>query len=390
VWLALVAFTMETTPEDFKSFSCDRSTPPPSKPSRRSVTSDGASWQDDETYSRPSPLPPVGFANCSEVWELMCISDAAYRKDVNVFKHHPVLSPQMRSILLDWLMDVCEAYNMHRETLYLATDFLDRYLALQHNILKHHLQLIGITCLFIAAKVEEIYPPKLNIFAYVTDGACTEQEILDMEIVIMTTLKWKLTPITPASWVNIFLQILSVTPQSKLQNLHYLRSRAVRQPPSPPESEDMSLVAPSYSGTDYVRALRIIDLTILDLQSFKYSYAALAAAAVYHTKGREAALSASGYKWETLVPCVNWMAPFAAVLKKNDVPDVLPGIPGVGDEARHLIQSHGISLAMLEQVEVISRNSKVCSPMTHSEGLLTPPRSSKKRKKSSPGLSDYF
>jgi len=32
---------------------------------------------------------------------------------------------------------------------------------------------------------QEIYPPKLHQFAYVTDGACTEDEILSMELIIM-------------------------------------------------------------------------------------------------------------------------------------------------------------------------------------------------------------
>lgn len=32
---------------------------------------------------------------------------------------------------------------------------------------------------------QEIYPPKLAEFAYVTDGACTEDEILDQELVIL-------------------------------------------------------------------------------------------------------------------------------------------------------------------------------------------------------------
>lgn len=43
----------------------------------------------------------------------------------------------------------------------------------------------GITALFIAAKIEEIYPPKLTEFAYVTDGACTENEILEQELVML-------------------------------------------------------------------------------------------------------------------------------------------------------------------------------------------------------------
>ena len=65
----------------------------------------------------------------------------------------------------------------------------------------------GITCLFIAAKIEEIYPPKLQEFAYVTDGACSEEEILSMELVIIKGLNWGLCPMTPNSWVKLYLQV---------------------------------------------------------------------------------------------------------------------------------------------------------------------------------------
>lgn len=49
---------------------------------------------------------------------------------------------------------VCEVYKLHRETFYLAQDFFDRYMATQHDIVKTLLQLIGISSLFIAAKLE--------------------------------------------------------------------------------------------------------------------------------------------------------------------------------------------------------------------------------------------
>lgn len=45
-------------------------------------------------------------------------------------------------------------YKLHRETFYLAQDFFDRYMATQHDIVKTLLQLIGISSLFIAAKLE--------------------------------------------------------------------------------------------------------------------------------------------------------------------------------------------------------------------------------------------
>jgi len=39
-----------------------------------------------------------------------------------------------------------------------------------------------------AAKMEEIYPPKLTEFAYVTDGACTDEDLLDMEKILLMVI----------------------------------------------------------------------------------------------------------------------------------------------------------------------------------------------------------
>lgn len=49
---------------------------------------------------------------------------------------------------------MCEVYKLHRETFYLAQDFFDRYMATQQDVVKTLLQLIGISSLFIAAKLE--------------------------------------------------------------------------------------------------------------------------------------------------------------------------------------------------------------------------------------------
>ncbi len=49
---------------------------------------------------------------------------------------------------------VCEVYKLHRETFYLGQDYFDRFMATQDDVLKTTLQLVGISCLFIAAKME--------------------------------------------------------------------------------------------------------------------------------------------------------------------------------------------------------------------------------------------
>lgn len=52
------------------------------------------------------------------------------------------------------VFQVSEVYKLHRESYHLAQDYFDRFMATQRNVFKSTLQLIGITCLFIAAKVE--------------------------------------------------------------------------------------------------------------------------------------------------------------------------------------------------------------------------------------------
>lgn len=96
---------------------------------------------------RSCPLPSFTWASEKGVWERMCSSDAASleRRHADMFAQHPLLQPRMRSVLLDWLIEVCEVYRLHRETYYLAMDFLDRYLALTENLPKTQLQLIGMS-----------------------------------------------------------------------------------------------------------------------------------------------------------------------------------------------------------------------------------------------------
>jgi hypothetical protein len=97
-----------------------------------------------------SPLPNLNFADSEEVWEIMLQKDRDYKRDPLYIRKHPQLQPRMRAVLLDWLIEVCEVYRLHRETFHLAVDFVDRYLSSQKNIQKTRLQLVGITALFVA------------------------------------------------------------------------------------------------------------------------------------------------------------------------------------------------------------------------------------------------
>ncbi|XP_063168802.1 G1/S-specific cyclin-E1 [Candoia aspera] len=303
--------------------------------------------------ARESPLPALGWANRDEVWENMLSKEQKYARDKLYMEKHPLLEPKMRVILLDWLMEVCEVHKLHRETFYLAQDFFDRFMATQQNIVKTLLQLIGISSLFIAAKLEEIYPPKLHQFAYVTDGACTEEEIISMELIIMKALNWNLSPLTVVSWLNIYMQVA------------YL-------------SEICEMLLPQYSQERFVQVAELLDLCVLDVGCLEYTYGVLAASALYHFSSCELMRRVSGYELSDIEKCVKWMVPFAMAIKEEGS-SVLKHFTGVPAEDLHNIQTHINTFDLLDKAQAkqaMLAEKNRCSPLP--TGVLTPPQSSKK------------
>ncbi|XP_076294867.1 G2/mitotic-specific cyclin-B-like isoform X2 [Lasioglossum baleicum] len=102
------------------------------------------------------------------------------------------ITPKMRSVLVDWLVEVHQQFRLLQETLYLTVAIIDRFLQVFHSIEKKRLQLVGVSAMFIASKYEEMYSPDISDFVYITDNAYSKKEILQMEQLIMKTLDYSL------------------------------------------------------------------------------------------------------------------------------------------------------------------------------------------------------
>ena len=114
----------------------------------------------------------------------------------------------MRAILFDWMMEVCQEYMLKRETCHYSMHYVDKYLSRVRGVRKSELQLVGVTALFVASKVEEIYPPRGIDFALTTDGAFSVEQIYATEYDLLTALDWELVPTTALSWANYYMQAL--------------------------------------------------------------------------------------------------------------------------------------------------------------------------------------
>lgn len=102
------------------------------------------------------------------------------------------INERMRSILVDWLVEVHLKFKLVPETLYLTINIIDRYLA-KTEVTRPKLQLVGVTALLIASKYEEIYPPELRDLVYICDRAYSKNEILEMEEIILKKLQYQIT-----------------------------------------------------------------------------------------------------------------------------------------------------------------------------------------------------
>lgn len=65
-------------------------------------------------------------------------------------KKQPDITDDMRRILVDWLVEVAEEYKLHTETLYLAVNYIDRFLSYM-SVVRGKLQLVGTAAMFIAS-----------------------------------------------------------------------------------------------------------------------------------------------------------------------------------------------------------------------------------------------
>jgi len=121
----------------------------------------------------------------------------------NYMSSQPELTRKMRAVLVDWLVDVHRRYRLRMATLFLTVNLIDRFLACR-AVQKTRLQLVGVTCLLIAAKFEEIDPPDVEDLAHMTDGAFTKRELISMESAICNALEFNIAGPTAAHFFEIY------------------------------------------------------------------------------------------------------------------------------------------------------------------------------------------
>ncbi|CAD6210088.1 unnamed protein product [Miscanthus lutarioriparius] len=110
-----------------------------------------------------------------------------------------------RSGCVSWIIKTTATFRCGGKTAYVAVTYLDRFLT-QRRVNRGQewaLQLLAFACLSLAIKMEEQHAPRLSEFradAYEFDSASIQR----MELLVLSTLEWRMTAVTPFSYISCF------------------------------------------------------------------------------------------------------------------------------------------------------------------------------------------
>lgn len=107
----------------------------------------------------------------------------------------------MRSVLMDWLVQVHHRFSLLPETLFLTVNYIDRFLSYK-VVSIGKLQLVGATALLVASKYEEINCPSLQEIVFMVDNGYKVDEILKAERFMLSMLSFELGFPGPMSFLR--------------------------------------------------------------------------------------------------------------------------------------------------------------------------------------------
>ena len=138
-------------------------------------------------------------------------------KNINLNKTE--ISEKSRKILIDWIISVHAKFNLLPNTLFLTINLIDRII--EKNVAYiNSFQLLGTTALHIAAKYEEIYPPEINDYIFISNKAFSKEDVIEMENFILDKLNFDILCISP----YVFLDRLYFISRENNIDVYYLTS----------------------------------------------------------------------------------------------------------------------------------------------------------------------
>jgi len=159
----------------------------------------------DSSYDKRDPQQVCGYVN--DIMSHMRQQEAKHMPDPNYMANMQSasgLAARHRVSLIDWVTEVHRKFKtLRQETLFLAVNIIDRFLS-KRQVSKDKLQVVGATCLLIASKMEDMWPPLVRDLVYVASKAFNKQDLKKMERTICNAIRFEIVVPTLAPFLARF------------------------------------------------------------------------------------------------------------------------------------------------------------------------------------------
>ncbi len=124
----------------------------------------------------------------------------------NFINRHKV-DGSVRTKMIDWMIEVLHVSESDKSTFFLSVHILDLFLFKTKTVLTNSdIHLIGVTCLYIASKMEDIIPLRMSTVKYrIGHGKFLEKDYKNCEKVILETLNFDLVATSSYDFVKTFI-----------------------------------------------------------------------------------------------------------------------------------------------------------------------------------------
>ncbi|WJZ96029.1 hypothetical protein VitviT2T_014756 [Vitis vinifera] len=131
---------------------------------------------------------------------------------------------------VEWMMKVNARYGFSAVTAFLAINYLDKLISSLHSQRDKPwmIQLAAVTCLSLAAKVEETQV-SLLLGLQVEDNeyAFEAKTIQRMDFLVLSTFQWKMNPVTPLSFIDLIIRRLGLKTHRHWELLHLCKPELI-------------------------------------------------------------------------------------------------------------------------------------------------------------------
>ncbi|XP_017244895.1 putative cyclin-B3-1 [Daucus carota subsp. sativus] len=147
-----------------------------------------------------------------EIYQYYWVMEAHHQPLQNYMDMQKEITPHMRGVLVNWLIEVHQKFDLMQETLYLMVTLLDRYIS-SVSIKRTEMQLVGLTSLLLASKYEDFWHPKVTDLISISGESYTRDQMLRMESAMLEKLKFRLNAPTPYVFMLRFLKAAQSDPK---------------------------------------------------------------------------------------------------------------------------------------------------------------------------------